>query len=410
MAASLIQNDLHVNFDSVLSLSDEGMVAMFKSLESIGLPGFLGCPYVIYEQTWSIFFAYAFVRANALISSVQGKFLEISEERFAGMFELLSEGLMSVDEVPKELINASRKDFSASGELIKTSFKKKEMKVVFRMLNDILAKTDTAKAGSFDAVTHERFLLMAAIHGGVKINWSKLLFDILKTMVTKSSKQVKGFAAQICVLLKSTPELTLGESKTFPPLKILTVKTVGTYIAKNKFVSTTPDEVTVEPMVEKVVKAAEKRIPAPVVTDPAAMKKRTTVGRAAPTAKTLALVPVVTEAEPIFVIPTKSPRSPRRQVPKRKLILQESDEHSRCRYSDLQDVCMAIESLTTLDLPMVVDSIRIYELKGPYYTLTMIDWFLQALSVIPRGSWGVVARRFTMVRWIDQKNVFSDLQ
>ncbi|KZV54293.1 hypothetical protein F511_31649 [Dorcoceras hygrometricum] len=83
---------------------------------------------------------------------------------------------------------------------------------------------------------------------------------------------------------------------------------------------------------------------------------------------------------------------------------------SRCRYSDLQDVCMAIESLTTLDLPMVVDSIGIYELKGPYYTLTKTDWFLQALSVIPRGSWGDVARRFTMIPWVDQKNVFSDSQ
>ncbi|KZV26845.1 hypothetical protein F511_43087 [Dorcoceras hygrometricum] len=29
----------------------------------------------------------------------------------------------------------------------------------------------------------------------------------------------------------------------------------------------------------------------------------------------------------------------------------------------------------------------------------MTDWFLQELSVIPRGSWGDVARRFTMVRW-----------
>ncbi|KZV33581.1 aldose 1-epimerase-like [Dorcoceras hygrometricum] len=87
-----------------------------------------------------------------------------------------------------------------------------------------------------------------------------------------------------------------------------------------------------------------------------------------------------------------------------------TDSHSRCRYSDLQDVCMAIESLTTLDLSMVADSIGIYELKKPYYTLTMNDWFLQAQSVIPRGSWGDVARRFTIVRWIDQNNVFSDSQ
>ncbi|KZV58574.1 hypothetical protein F511_11908 [Dorcoceras hygrometricum] len=60
---------------------------------------------------------------------------------------------------------------------------------------------------------------------------------------------------------------------------------------------------------------------------------------------------------------------------------------------DLQDVCIAIGSLATLDLPMVVDLIGIYGLKGPYCTLTTTNWFLQALSVIPRGSWGDVARR-----------------
>ncbi|KZV32675.1 ankyrin repeat-containing protein [Dorcoceras hygrometricum] len=66
---------------------------------------------------------------------------------------------------------------------------------------------------------------------------------------------------------------------------------------------------------------------------------------------------------------------------------------------DLQDVCIAIGSIATLDLPMVVDLIGIYGLKGPYRTLTTTDWFLKALSVIPRGSWGDVARRFTMIRW-----------
>ncbi|KZV44370.1 hypothetical protein F511_18066 [Dorcoceras hygrometricum] len=66
---------------------------------------------------------------------------------------------------------------------------------------------------------------------------------------------------------------------------------------------------------------------------------------------------------------------------------------------DLQDVCIAIGSIATLDLPMVVDLIGIYGLKGPYCTLTTTDWFLQALSVIPRGSWGDVARRSTMIRW-----------
>ncbi|KZV53049.1 hypothetical protein F511_23522 [Dorcoceras hygrometricum] len=42
---------------------------------------------------------------------------------------------------------------------------------------------------------------------------------------------------------------------------------------------------------------------------------------------------------------------------------------------DLQDVCIAIGSIATLDLPMVVDLIGIYGLKGPYCTLTTTDWF-----------------------------------
>ncbi|KZV15862.1 hypothetical protein F511_29322 [Dorcoceras hygrometricum] len=280
MAASLIQNSLQLNFDSVLSFPDEGLVQMFKSLESTGLRGFLGCLSVLYEDDLVVLFADGFVRENAVISCVQGKFVEISEEQFAGVFGLPTEGLNSMDEVPKDLIYDARSVFSASGEPIKTSCKNKKMKIEFLLLNDILEKYVNVKAGSFDAVTHELFLLMTAIHFVLKINWSHILFDIFKDMVTKSSKQAKGFAAQICVLLKGAPDLTLGEAKTFPPLKILTIKTVGTYFAKNK--SITAEEVSDEPPVEKVVKkAAAKRRQAPA--EPVAKRKRTTVGRAAPT-------------------------------------------------------------------------------------------------------------------------------
>ncbi|KZV55354.1 hypothetical protein F511_24671 [Dorcoceras hygrometricum] len=67
---------------------------------------------------------------------------------------------------------------------------------------------------------------------------------------------------------------------------------------------------------------------------------------------------------------------------------------------------MVIGSLETLDLPMVIDLTGIFVLKGSYCTLTMTDWFLQALSVIPRGSWGYVARCFTMIRWVSPKICF----
>ncbi|KZV16897.1 hypothetical protein F511_33676 [Dorcoceras hygrometricum] len=251
MAASLIQNALQVNFDSVLSCPEECMVAMFKYLESTGLRGFLGCPSVIYEQYLESFFSNATVHGDSVIRSVQRKFVGISKELFAGAFGLLTEGMTSMDEVPKDLIYDGPSVFSASGEPVKTSCKNKEI-IEFRLLNDILEKSVIVKAGSSDAVTQEQFLLMTAIHCVLKINWSKILFDIIKDMVISLSKQAKGFAAQICGLLKGAPDLTLGEAKTFTPLKILTVKTVGTYVAKNKTI-TADEEVADEPQMEKVV-------------------------------------------------------------------------------------------------------------------------------------------------------------
>ncbi|KZV19004.1 hypothetical protein F511_11925 [Dorcoceras hygrometricum] len=188
-------------------------------------------------------------------------------------------GLTDMNEVPKDLVFDARSAFSADGEQLKTSCKKMEINFEFRLLND--AKTITVKAGSFDVVTHERFLMIAAIHGGVKINWGRLLFNLLKDM--------------------GAPDLELGESKAFPPLKILTAKTVGTYIAKNKSINA--EEVLEMPVEKMVKKAATKMRPSPAAVEPAAKKKRTTVGRAAPTEKNLALVTVVQDVEPISVVP-----------------------------------------------------------------------------------------------------------
>ncbi|KZV47847.1 hypothetical protein F511_39827 [Dorcoceras hygrometricum] len=230
-------------------------------------------------------------------------------------------------QVPTDLVFDARSAFSAGGGQLKTSCKKREMKFEFRLLNDILAKSVTVKAGSFDAVTHERFLLMRAIHCGLKINWSKLLFDILKEMVTPSSKQARGFAVHICVLLQGVPDLGLGEPKPFPHLKVLTAKTVGTYVAKNKNI--TVEEVVDEPVEKAMKKTAPKRRPAPSTTEPVAKKKRTTVGRVAPTENNLAIVTVAQDVEPISVIPAASPKVQRRRAPKCKLMLQkESDDET----------------------------------------------------------------------------------
>ncbi|KZV27079.1 endonuclease [Dorcoceras hygrometricum] len=212
---------------------------------------------------------------NEIICAIQGKFVGVSEEMFASVFELPTTGLTDVDDVPKNLVYDARSIFSKSGEPVQTS------------------------SGSFYDVTHERFLLMTTIHFGLKINWSKILFEILKGMVTKTSKQAKRFSAQICSLLKSAPNLTMGEAKTFPPLKIFTAKTVGTYIAKKNGIDDSHEED--EPVVKKtaVKKVVSKKRSAYPGDETAVKKKRTTMGRAAPTATDFVLVTVAQEAVPI---------------------------------------------------------------------------------------------------------------
>ncbi|KZV55231.1 hypothetical protein F511_29561 [Dorcoceras hygrometricum] len=63
------------------------------------------------------------------------------------------------------------------------------MKIQYRLLHDILAKTIYVKAGSFDSVTRDRFMLMTAITFDVKINWGSLLFGVLREMLDSADIQ-----------------------------------------------------------------------------------------------------------------------------------------------------------------------------------------------------------------------------
>ncbi|KZV58180.1 hypothetical protein F511_35901 [Dorcoceras hygrometricum] len=145
------------------------MLNMFKALEASGLRGFLGCPSVFCEKELERFFDTALVQDGDIIGAVSGMFFAISESRFAEVLKLPTEGLVFLSETPKNLVYDAMSIFSKSGEPISTYGKKRLMKNEFRLLNDILAKSITVKAGSFDAVTNERFLMMTAIHFGIKV-------------------------------------------------------------------------------------------------------------------------------------------------------------------------------------------------------------------------------------------------
>ncbi|KZV32120.1 D-cysteine desulfhydrase 2, mitochondrial [Dorcoceras hygrometricum] len=156
MASSLIGNTNQVHFASVLAMDNAEMVAMFEALVASGLNGFLGCMSEIFETALNEFYQNTSVRDGKVVSTVQGKLVEISEEIFARNFQLLVEGLIDINEVPKDLIFYSRTEFSFTDEQLTTSCKKRELKIEYRLLSDIVAKSITVKEGSFDAVTHER--------------------------------------------------------------------------------------------------------------------------------------------------------------------------------------------------------------------------------------------------------------
>ncbi|KZV57415.1 hypothetical protein F511_04852 [Dorcoceras hygrometricum] len=157
MAPAFITNALQVNFDSVLGISDnDEMVNMFKALESTGLRRFMGCPSVLYEQELEQFFDTALVQDGDITCVVSGKYVAIPEERFACIFNLTTEGLTDLSKVSNKLVLQETTLFSKSSVPVQFSCKKRLMKYEFRLLNDILAKSITVKAGSFNAVVRPR--------------------------------------------------------------------------------------------------------------------------------------------------------------------------------------------------------------------------------------------------------------
>ncbi|KZV50113.1 hypothetical protein F511_16506 [Dorcoceras hygrometricum] len=324
MASSLISSSHHVYFDSVFGMDDAALVQMFESLIETGLKEFLGCPAVFYEAALTEFFTNGSVREDGMVvSTIRGTTIEISDSLFATAFDLPTEGLTDLSDVPMNLVFDARSLFSDSKEQVSISCLKKELKIQYRLLHDTLAKTIYVKAGSFDAVTRDRFMLMPAITCDVKVNWSNLLFNVLKEMVTPGSIQAKGFAIQICEILKTVPRLVLVESRVFPASRVLTEKTIHRYVAVNDKVGGEAD--TDAPRVNKIpVKRAvsHKRPAVDIEAAPVVKKKRTTKGKPLVIAQEMVPLQIVEAAADA---PVEQPPVPKRksQNRKRRLILED---------------------------------------------------------------------------------------
>ncbi|KZV19619.1 hypothetical protein F511_10522 [Dorcoceras hygrometricum] len=286
MASVFITYSYQINFESVLMIHDhEGMVNMFKALEASGLRRFLGCESVLYETELGHFFDTALIQDEDITCVISGKFVSISPTLFATVFDLPSEGITNFSEVPKDKVYDARSLFSQKGVQIDVHGKKKYMKHEFRLLNDILAKAITVKAGSFDSVTVECFQMMTAVQYGLKVNWGKVLFNVLKDMVDRSQKKAKGFAAQIGVLLKGIPAITMGDGVPFPSAKVLSMRTVHTYIVTNTTIDARTE--SEEPGMAKTPKAKKKpssadEMPIDMFAEFTASKKRSATEADAP--------------------------------------------------------------------------------------------------------------------------------
>ncbi|KZV46248.1 hypothetical protein F511_08691 [Dorcoceras hygrometricum] len=354
MASAFITYSYQINFESVLMIHDhEGMLNMFKALEDSGLRRFLDYESMLYETKLGHFFDTALIQDEDITCVISSKAVSISPTMFAKVFDLPTEGIKNFSEVPKDKVYDARSLFSQKGVQIDVHGKKKYMKHEFRLLNDILAKAITVKASSFDSITVERFQMMTAIQYGLKVNWGKVLFNVLKDMVDRSQKKAKGFAAQIGVLLKGVPAITMGDGVPFPSAKILSMRTVHTYIVTNTTIDARTE--SEEPGMAKTPKAKKKpssadEMPVDMFAEFTASKKRSATEADAPiitkkrrTGKSkpsvsqakLDIVQVATDVEPIQIVdPTQAAAIVpslmlKRKSRKRRLVLsRESDDES----------------------------------------------------------------------------------
>ncbi|KZV49668.1 hypothetical protein F511_24136 [Dorcoceras hygrometricum] len=170
MASSFFVNALQVDFEFVLAMEHTGMVV-----------------------------------AGTVISFVANRKLALMKDVFAEAFGLLIEVMASFLDIPTQTVVDMRSRFSGSVVPIRGPNKKKEMKMEYHLLHDIVAKALCAKAGSFDMVTGEKFDQMVAITAELKLS----------------------------VLLERLVKADLGESVKLHTQKVLNNKSVHNYIKKN---------------------------------------------------------------------------------------------------------------------------------------------------------------------------------
>lgn len=127
-----------------------------------------GCASHINEEGLTQFFAYVSVENQSILCTIGGQNILFDHMFFVETFKLHCEGLNEFKKLTYVDIAEMKVKFYLTRVSIKSSVKNKEMKIEFRLLNDILAKSLISKSGSFDDFTIQRFKLIVAISYGLR--------------------------------------------------------------------------------------------------------------------------------------------------------------------------------------------------------------------------------------------------
>ncbi|KZV44201.1 hypothetical protein F511_12940 [Dorcoceras hygrometricum] len=238
MASSLISNSHHIDFESVFRLDDAEFFANSSVREDGMVVSTIGGTLALYRLP---------EMASSLISNSH-------HIDFESVFRLDDAGMVQMFET---LIATGLKEFLGCPAVF---------------YEDALTKFFT------NSSVREDGMVVSTI-GGTAIEISQAMF----AAALSCPPRAKGYAIQICVLLKNIPGLELGDSKAFPAPRILNEKTVHRIVSVNENVGV--EEVGEAPRAKKtpVKKTMSKKRQAAGEAEvaPFIKKKRSTKGKPA---------------------------------------------------------------------------------------------------------------------------------
>lgn len=152
----------------------------------------MGCGQGYSAEVITEFFANASVRNEIILSTVRGKKYNISQYNFADALDLPTSDIDLLTAVPNGNMEFWARQMTFSGALMIQHGDKKDLKMEFRWLANIVAKSILAKAGAYEKITLEKLQTMVLIASQIQVNWSDILFHILSEMV-RGRNQSQGF-------------------------------------------------------------------------------------------------------------------------------------------------------------------------------------------------------------------------